>query len=192
MRRCLLLGILLLASGPALAQRTEPFSWVELRTSGALNVNRNFLHTYWQPGFGGEVSVATPFYLGYAELGGALHRYPVERFDVPAFTAVLVYAGWGLNVDVADRLRLEGGLRVGNYRMSFEDVESPFAGVKNESELALLVNARVAVRPVGPVSVFVGGSYMKAFTFLRLNLWYASAGVSYRLRSPDWLRDFLR
>lgn len=170
---------------------TMPFETLEFRFSAARNMNQNFLHTFWQQGTGGEFSVATPFYLGYAEVGGAYHRYPVEQATVPAFDALLVFAGWGLGVGVADRLRLEGGARIGNYRMTFDEITA-FPGVKNESELALLLNARLSVRPVGPVSVHVGGSYMKVYTFLRLNLWYASAGLSYRLNSPNWLKDFLR
>jgi hypothetical protein len=197
MVRFALLGMVLLAAclpttPPACAQGTEAFDWVEIRMAGAQNVNRNFLHEFWTPDPGGEFSVATPFYFGYAEFGGAYHRYRMDHADVPDFDAVLVYAGWGLDLEVARRLRLEAGLRAGNYRMSFDDKDIPFAGVRHESELALLVNARVALRPVGPVWLYVGGSYMKVFTFLRLNLWYASAGLSMRLHSPDWLKDFLR
>jgi hypothetical protein len=176
----------------AWAQAGEtPFETLEFQFSGARNVNQNFLHVFWKQGTGGEFAIRTPFYLGYAEVGTAYHRYPVEQLTVPAFDAVLMYTGWGLGVGVADRLRLEGGARIGNYRMSFDEVTT-FPGVKNESELALLLNARLALRPVGPVSVHIGGSYMKVYTFLRLNLWYASAGLSYRLNSPNWLKEFLR
>jgi len=185
--------VLLLAGGRAAWAQTEttPFETLEFRFSGARNVNQNFLHTFWQQGTGGEFSVATPFYLGYAEVGGAYHRYPVKQFTVPAFDAVLTFAGWGLGVGVADRLRLEGGVRIGTYRMTFDEI-TDFPGVKNESELALLLHARLAIRPVGPVSLHLGGSYMKVYTSLTMNLWYASAGLSYRLNSPNWLKDFLR
>ena len=172
---------------PAAAQ---PFETVTVRAGGALNVNRNFLHEFWRRGIGGEASVATPFYLGYLEAGGAFHRYDNSRPDVPAFDAVLLYAGWGLRLDLADRLRLEGGVRAGNYRMSFDEVT--FAGVKNESELTLGLAARVSARLAGPVSVHAGGSYHKVYTFLRLNVWYATAGLSYRFRAPAWLKDVLR
>jgi hypothetical protein len=188
----LALAVTLVGAQPVQAQSgSTPFETLELRFSGARNLNRNFLHAFWQQGTGGEFSIETPFYLGYAEVGGAYHRYPVNEATVPAFDAVLVYAGWGLGVGVADRLRLEGGARIGNYRMSFDEA-TLFPGVKNESELALMLNARLAIRLVGPMSLRVGGSYMKVYTFLRLNLWYASAGLSYRLNSPNWLKEFLR
>ena len=177
---------------PAQAQeRTEPFSTVELRVGGTSNVNRNFLHEFWKRGTGVELSFGTPFYLGFLEFGSALQRYEALG-DVPGFGAVWLYAGWGLGVDVADRLRLEGSARIGNYHMGFDDAATEFAGVANESELAMMVNARVAVRAVGPVSIYVSGSYMQAYTFLRLKLWYASAGLSFRFKTPDGLKDFLQ
>ncbi len=186
-----LTAVCLALAVPAQAQlRAAPFETLEVRAGGMLNVNRNFLHAFWREGYGGEAAIATPFYLGYAEVGGAFHRYRVEQPTVPAFNALLLYAGWGLGLDVAGRLRLEGGGRIGNYRMSFDEVT--FTGVRNESELALLLHTRVTVRAAGPVSVYAAGSYMKVYTFVRLNLWYVSAGLSYRLRSPGWLKDFLR
>lgn len=179
-----------LAAPPGQAQRPEPFSTVEFRLAGTSNVNRNFLHEFWKPGGGAEATVATPFYLGFLEFGTALHRYDAEE-DVPGFGALWLYAGWGLGTDVADRIRVEASGRIGNYQMSF-DSGSEFTGVINESELALMVNTRLAVRPAGPVSVFVSGSYLQAYTFVRLKLRYVTAGLSYRLNSPDWLKDFLR
>jgi hypothetical protein len=189
----LLVGLILfgMTTQPGRAQqRAEPFGTVEFRLAGTSNVNRNFLHEFWQPGGGAEATLATPFYFGFLELGAAVHRYDAAQ-DVPGFGALWLYAGWGLGADVGDHLRLEASGRVGNYHMSF-DGGSEFSGVINESELALMGQARVAVRPVGPLSIFVSGSYLQAYTFLRLKLWYVSAGLSYRLTSPDWLKDFLR
>ena len=187
----LTLALAALTALPAQAQqRTEPFSTVEFRISGTSNVNRNFLHEFWKRGTGVEVSLATPFYLGFLEFGGTIHRYEAEQ-DVPGFGAMWLYAGWGLGIEVANRLRLESSARIGNYRMTFDNAETEFAGVANESELAMMVNARVAVRAAGPVSVYVSGSYLQAYTFLRLKLWYASAGLSFRLQTPEGLKSFL-
>ena len=190
----LLLGLAIagLTTSPAQAQeRAEPFSTVDLHVSGTANVNQNFLHEFWKRGTGVEASLATPFYLGFVEFGSGLHRYEAEG-DVPGFGAIWLYAGWGLSASVADRLRLESSARIGNYHMAFDDAATEFAGVANESELAVMLNARVSVRAVGPVSVYVSGRYLQAYTFLRLNLWYASAGLSFRLQTPEGLKDFLR
>ncbi len=194
LRPSLLLFCLILlgmTAHPGQAQQpTEPFSTVDLRLAGTRNINRNFLHEFWKPGGGVEATLATPFYLGFLEVGTAVHRYEAEQ-DVPGFGALWLYAGWGLGVDVADRIRLEGSGRIGNYHMSF-DSGSEFTGVINESELALMVQSRLAIRPAGSVSVFVSGSYLQAYTFLRLKLWYVTAGLSYRLNTSEWLKGFLR
>ena len=189
MLTCLIL--LGMTAPPGQAQQpTEPFSTVELRLAGTRNINHNFLHEFWNPGSGGEATLATPFYLGFIEIGTAVHRYEAKQ-EVPGFAALWLYAGWGLGVDVTDRIRLEGSGRIGNYHMSF-DSGSEFTGVINESELALMVQSRLSVRPVGRVSLFVSGSYLQAYTFLRLKLWYVTAGLSYRVNSSEWLKGFLR
>lgn len=178
-----------LLGGVPAAHGQTAFSTVEVRAAGTVNFNHSFVHEFWEQGVGGEVFAATPFYAGYAELGGALHRYRAAA-DVPAFDAWALLAGWGVRLELGSRLRLEGGPRIGNYHMRFE--EATFTGVRNESELALGAMGRLAVRPAGPVSVFVAGSYTRVFTFNRLKLWYASAGISYRFTSPTWLKDFLK
>jgi hypothetical protein len=182
------IGLLVsLGTTPSAAQR---FETLEVRASATQNVNRNFLHTRWQRGFGLDGSVTTPFYLGYLEGGGSFHRYRVaEPVRVPGFDALHLFAGWGLRGDVG-RLRVEGGLRLGNYRMTFD--ESTFAGVRTESELVLSGRARMAVQVAGPLSLYVAGDYLKVYTFLRLKLWYASAGLSYRFQTPGWMKTFLR
>ncbi len=194
--RFLLVSLALALTGlittPVKAQeRTEPFSTIEFRLSGTSNVNKNFLHEFWKPGVGIETTFATPFYLGFVEFGGAVHRYGAET-DVPGFAALLLYTGWGLGHDIADRLRVESSARLGNYRMTFDDEDTEFAGVVNESELAVMLNARVAIRALGPVSIYASGSYLQAYTFLRLKLWYASVGLSLRVPTSPGLKDFLR
>ena len=188
-RLIVLLAIWLAVPSARAQEPPAPFETLEFRLSGTQNMNRNFLHTFWEQGSGIEASVATPFYLGFAEVGGAFHRYRVARPVVPGFDAVFLFAGWGLGAEIG-RLRAEGSVRVGNYRMAFDEVT--FAGVRNESELALAGQGRLAVRVAGPVSFHVSGSYLKAYTFFRLKLWYASAGLSYRLRTPAWAKEFLR
>ncbi len=190
-RSGLCIVILLLFAGRSHAQeRPQPFETLELRLGATQNVNSNFLHEFWAHGFGLEGGFTTPFYLGYAEMGGAVHRYRVnESAAVPGFDALLLYAGWGLD-KAFSRLHLEGGVRIGNYRMSFD--EQTFAGVRTESELALMGHGRLAVQVAGPVSIYAAGGYQKVYTYLRMNLWYASAGLSYRFQTPGWLETVLR
>ncbi|WP_456427219.1 hypothetical protein [Rhodocaloribacter sp.] len=168
----------------------QPFETLEWSVTGTVNVNRNFLHEFWRAEPGGGLNLTTPFYLGFAEAGGLLYRYGTKSGGVPRFDALLLYAGWGLRLKLAPRLAWQNGFRVGNYRMRFDD--DTFAGVRNESELALALHSSLHLRLSERVAVRVSGSYTKVFTFLRLKLFHVSAGVSYRMRTPGWLREFLR
>ncbi len=168
----------------------QPFETLEWSVTGTVNVNRNFLHEFWRAEPGGGLNLTTPFYLGVAEAGGILHRYRAKSGAVPRFDALLIYVGWGLGLKVAPRLQWQNGFRVGNYRMMFD--EDTFAGERNESELALAFRSSLRFRLSERVAVRVSGSYMKVFTFHRLKLFHVSAGVSYRMRTPGWLREFLR
>ena len=170
--------------------RTEPFSTIEMGLAGAAIVNHNLPHEFWAPSGGVEVSFATPFYLGTLELGGAIYGFDSEQ-SVPEFEAVWFYAGWGSGVVVTYWLRVEGSIRIGNFHMSFDD-DSQFFSVRNESEFGLMFSTRVVLREVGPVSLFVSGSYLHVYTYLPIKLSFLTAGVSYRMNSPNWLKKVLR
>ena len=184
-------AVVLVSSLPTQAQdRPEPFSTLEVQGGAAQNVATTFLHEYWERGRGLTANVATPFYRGEAELGAAVHRYYNRQgVAVPGFDAALLYAGWRLRADL-EPVTLAAGVRVGNYRMTFN--EQTFAGVRNESELAVMGYGRLAVRVVGPLSIYADAGHLRVYTFLRLKLWYASVGLSYRFGTPDWLQRGLR
>lgn len=169
----------------------EPFSTVELQVQVARNVNRSLLHEYWEPGVGGAASASTPFYLGYLEFGGALHRYNAAT-DVPGFGALWLYGGWGMHANVATRLKLEAGLHLGNYRMSFDSAGTEFSGTITESELVLGTSVRAALRLTGPVSVFAALRGLSVRTAPRMALWYGATGISATLPTPSGLRSFFR
>ncbi len=180
----------LLLGACAIPLHAQPFETLDLSLTGTINVNRNFLHEFWRADPGGGLTVTTPFYLGFAEAGGALHRYEAKGSGVPRFDALLVYVGWGLGLEPVPRMEWRNGFRVGNYRMMFDD--DTFAGVQNESELALAVQSSLMYRITERIAVRLTGSYTKVFTFHRLKLFHVSAGVSYRMRTPGWLREFLQ
>lgn len=177
-----------LAGRPSSAQ--EPFSRVSVSAGGAQNVNRNVFHDYWEPGYGGELVVATPFYLGEAELGVALHRYDVVDPAVPAFDAVLTFLGWGIDLSPVNVISWFNGLRVGNYRMAFD--EETFQGVRNESELTLGLQSRIDLHVNRAVGFYVAGRFLRTYTSPRFDTAYVSGGLTLSFDAPGWLRTILR
>lgn len=178
----------LLLALPARGQ--QPFETLTLSAGGATSLAHGLFHAYWKPGYGGELTLGTPFYFGVAEGGVALHRYEILRPDVPRFDALLAYVGWSVAVRPARRLTWLTGVRVGNYRMSFDD--DTFAGIRNESELTLGLHSRLQARVTEHWSIYGGASLLQTYTYIRLRNVYLSAGLSRRMTTPGWLRTFLQ
>lgn len=184
---CILYGGL--GSCCANAQTPAPFSRIAVSTGGLRHVNDTYFHRYWTPGPGGEVRVSTPFYIGNVFAGATASRYAPATSGVPGFLGIFAYAGWEYGFRPLPRVTLSAGGRVGNLRMSFD--EFTFEGDRNESEMTAAASARLQVRIVDGVSAYVAGTYMKTFTFVRLQFAYASAGLSFQFNTPEWLRDLL-
>jgi len=189
----LVLALLLLGPTPATVaaqDRRAPFETLEVMVVGATNVNHNFLHTFWKPHTGGGLVLTTPFYLGTAEVGGLYHEYTPRSEGRPLFNAFFLFAGWGLHARPTARISWYNGFRVGNYRMSFD--EDTFSGTRNESELTFALQSRLSLSLSSRIAVHLEGGYQKTYTFLRLKLFFVSAGLSYRLHSPAWLKELLQ
>ena len=93
---------------------------------------------------------------------------------------------------VASRLKLEAGLHLGNYRMSFDSAGDEFSGTITESELVLGTGVRAAVRLGESVSLFASLRGLSVRTAPRMALWYAATGISATLATPPGLRSFFR
>ena len=180
----------MIASASA-AQRAEPFSVIEVRLSEAANLHSGRMHAYWELGNGLELALATPISTGFLELGAASHRYE-PKMDRPGFGALWLYAGWGGRIRLADWLGLSGSARLGNYRMTFDGDGTEFEGVLNESELARMVAFSADLRIIGPLSLIVSAGHIRVYTYQRLSLWFALAGLRYVLPTSEGLKIFLR
>ncbi len=168
----------------------KPFSRIEIAGGGALNVGNGPIHDYWEPGYGGEISFLTPFYLGSAEAGAAYHRYEEVSGRVPRFDALLVFAGWGLALEPVDWVSWYNGFRLGNNRMTFD--EETFPGVKNESEFLVGAQSRVTIRLFKQTGIFGAAHYTQTYTFVRFRTLYVSAGLTTSFGTPSWFQAFLR
>ena len=180
---------------PLAAYGQEPFSRIEISGGPTFNVKEGNvteerIHRFWSPGRGGELSFLTPFYLGDAEAGVAIHRYDAIGSDVPSFDAILVYFGWGFNWELVPGLFWYNGVRIGNNRMSFD--EDTFPGIKNESEFLLGGQTRATFHVFRHTGIFASAQMTQTYTFIRFRTLYISAGLTTSLSTPGWLRSFLR
>lgn len=175
---------------PAAHGQDDAFSRIEVLAGGNYNVGDSQVHDYWEPGYGGELSFLTPFYLGDAELGGAYHRYEASSGDVPRFDALLVYAGWGIALRPIEAVSWYNGFRIGNNRMTFD--EETFPGVKNESEFVLGAQSRLTIRLFKQTGIFGAAHFTQTYTYIRIRTVYVSAGLTTSFAAPSWLQTILR
>lgn len=168
----------------------KAFSRIDISAGGAYNVGDSEIHDFWEPGYGADISVTTPFYLGAAEAGAAYHRYDVTTADVPRFDALLVFVGWGLAFDPVPAATWYNGFRIGNNRMSFD--EETFPGIRNESEFLLGAQSKLSLRVFGQTGIFAAAHFTQTYTFIRYRTIYVSAGLTTSFSSPSWLQTILR
>jgi hypothetical protein len=184
-----LAGLLLTGAHPAASQSSGAFGELAISIGGSENVNRNRLHAWWRPSSGVTGRVATPFHVGYLEVGARLSPYNARSSTQPQFDALHLWAGWGLRWQPAAFLALSSGARVGNLRMMFD--EAAVAGVKTESELTLSWVSRMDIALGAGLGLFAETTYEYTYTYLRTTLIHGSAGVSWTLRTPGWLRTMI-
>lgn len=170
--------------------RANEYETFSIMVGGTHNANRTTFHQYWNPGSGIELSVSTPFYVGYLESAGAFHVYRNKLPSVPRFNAISASVGWGIQVPVTRFLDWRAGVRAGNYRMSF-DYET-FRGVRNESEFSVAVLSQIHLQFTNTWFFYLSGSYEKTFTYIRLKPLYISAGIGHTFKTPRWMQEVLR
>lgn len=170
--------------------RTEPFSRIEIRASGTRNLDQNGSLDLWTPRYAGTGIISTPFYAGHVHGGLRVQPFDARSLNQPSFLSAYMFLGWGFRLSLSDHFQFESGGRVGNYFMAFDD--DILAGLRNESELAVSAYHSMHVYLSNGFGFFIEGSYTRIFTFIRMNMTHVSAGLTIRLRTPEWLRTFLR
>ena len=174
-------GLLLLAAGLAQNQTVaaqEPFSTIGVQLHATSNLNRTQFHDGWKPGKGGGLSVSTPFYWGMLEFGGTVHRYN-STGDYPGFGVVWINAGLDARWGLTNWLLVRPGFRLGNYRMSFDDAESSFHGLSNESELTTGAGLLLQFSITNSIAITSRVDYIRVHTQPLLHYWYLSGGIAF-------------
>ncbi|MEX0820868.1 MAG: hypothetical protein WD021_01880 [Rhodothermales bacterium] len=186
--RHLFLSLIILVPGTVVGQ--SAFSRITISGGADATIHSPRLLPDWKPGRGGHLSVSTPFYFGEAEAGAAFHRYDAQTTDVPRFDALMAFVGWGVRLAPAESFSWYNGMRVGSYRMAFD--EETFPGIRNESELSIGLQTRIDVHLTPALNVYIAGRYNRTYTAPRLDLAYLSGGLAISLESPEWLVTLLR
>lgn len=172
----LLLLLCISLDRPTAAQ--EPFSRIGLQFHATANVNRTAFHEFWEAGRGGGLTITTPFYGSTLEMGATVHRYHAST-DVAGFGVVWSYAGLSRKWPIFKAVSIQPGIRLGIYRMSFDDAETAFYGVATESELTMSTGLTVQCALLKYLMVFARVDYLRVHTNAQLHFWYASSGLAF-------------
>lgn len=184
---------LLVLSFLASAAAAQPALFETLTVSaGGLGTVGSAPYTdFWDPGPGVELRVETPFYLGRVAGGVAVAPHAaVEEGAVPDYLALYVFGGWNAAIALPGGLRLAPGVQAGLFMMRFD--ADDVASVNNEAELAVGPEVSLSAPVARGWRIRAGAGAVRLFTAERIDLGFVRVGVSRTMRTPDWLRDFLR
>ena len=181
-----------LLSSPLFAQKkVEAFDRMSIELNYLSNINQNTFHQFWQPSLGAELSIGFPFYAGTVK--GGLHFLPYRAKDDPQidFISQYYFVQWGFNLPIIDRFDWHNGLRIGSYRMDFDDDQINVTQ-QTESELAVGVTSVVILKISTTWRIRGSVDYIKVYTKKHLELTFVSAGFCFEFDTPAWLKEFLK
>ena len=169
----------------------ESFESMTLGLECVSNLNRNTFHQYWDPAYGAKISIEMPFYYGTIHSGVELYPYNGKNESFPDFFSAYFFLGWSKDIQVSSGIYWYNGLRVGSYRMSFDDDEINETQVV-ESELGVGLDSWLKLDLSSAWSVHCRICYLVVYTHKHLKFTMFSAGFSYTFDSPQWLKEFMK
>ncbi len=180
--------ILLLMVDSPHAQSMEAFDSLEIGVQYVVNTNRNVFHDFWAPGRGIDAFIETPFYYGAVQAG--LHAFPFygQETSISDFQTVFVYLKWGLRWSLLNKLDWFNHISIGSSIMIFDKAQGYS---RYENELGMGLDSGVSYPVYKNIAINFSGSYNVIFTHKQIKLAFLSAGMSYSLSTPGWLKAFL-
>ena len=169
--------------------QSKAFSATEVTIEGAFDLENDRLYDDWKYDGSAGIRVSFPFHIGRLHVVARAQRFQARTAAVPKFNAIHLWLGLGLPIIDSSRFRFESVIGVGNYYMRFD--EATLQGIKNESEFAVSAMQLAQLHVSNRVSLHVGGSVSRVYTFIRMNIVQANAGITVRLQTPSWLKGFL-
>jgi hypothetical protein len=163
------------------------YSYLDIGLQGSVNINNNRFHEFWQVQPVREIYAATPINFGFIKTGVSTHEYPGS----PEYEAYFPYLGWGFIIPQSQLFAWINMIKIGNYLMQFGDYETNETKV-DESELGLALSTGLEVRVYKQVYFQTSLDYFRVYTRRSIELTYISAGLCYRLETPNWFREFFK
>lgn len=165
-----------------------PFSRSSIGIEAGRGIGASLIDDYWERTDGLTLFWTLPFYFGEIELQASWLPMRAIRPEQPDMNNILTTLGWNLPVRLGDRFTVVGSIHIGNNFM-YRRIEGPLDSP--ESEFSAGAAARIRYRVTDRIYLQAGIHHTRVYTFHRMEMSYAGAGIRYHFDTPRWLRLFL-
>lgn len=166
------------------------FETLNITLNFVSNTNRDTFHEYWKSSGGIEALVESPFYYGNIQSGIHISQFSGKKPDIPGFSSMFIYLGWGKDIIHPFNLIWFNGFRVGMFYMHFDE-EKANENMRRENELGFSLNSRLQHQIMKNWFISLSGYYTVIFTYKRIYHAHVAIGAGYSFTTPKWLREFL-
>lgn len=177
--------------GEAARSTPEPWGTVAFALGASMPVGEGF-GSAWSAGAGLAARGSTPAYGGLVRASLGARPYTAADPSLPDFWTASAALGWGPGLALPAGGRVWVGAGVGAVLFRFEELDTGVYQNVTETEAAVGGWGRLEVPLGGPTFVWAEGEVLRVALATPATLVAASAGLGIQLRSPGWLRAFLR
>ncbi len=182
--------LLLCISNFSLVNGQEAFSRLSFGINILMNNPDKDFDRYWNSDLGIEGRMETPFYFGDLQAGGFFLPFKSRKNEQPDFNSYFIFLGWGKRVNLPLKTFFYSSIKAGSFVMNF-NLDSLGSTQKIESELGLSLKGGIGINLFSPLQAYAGIEALHVFTRHKLSFVLFSAGLSYTITTPVWLKDFL-
>jgi hypothetical protein len=204
-KRTLLFILFLFYSSNTFAQPSsiadnEESLFIDLGTG--FSVAQNSFTNTWDPYPSLDFALRPALYNGYLEAGARFTRFEgmAPTATDSDFSSLFLYMGWSYPFAISSRLSIAPAIRFGNNLMIFDQAEvftnesgsQRFVTDTSENEFAYELALRSQFQLAGRWYIHAELSYNRTITEFPLPAGLLSAGLSYEIPQPNWLKSILR
>ncbi|MBN1300622.1 MAG: hypothetical protein JW995_05355 [Melioribacteraceae bacterium] len=168
----------------------NPFSEIYFSLKYLENMDIKDLHEYWEANHGAYLSTETNFYTGFIGIGVETQYFESRNLQQPDYRTLFINISWRYKLEISGKAGISAGVRSGSYLMLFDDSEqSEFENTESELAVSSFVNIDIPVASC--LMVNFNSDFITVFTKKRVKLFNASAGLTYIIETPKWIKNVL-
>ena len=180
-----------------ISQAAHPFNFIEISIQLIQNVNLNNFHDFYKPRNGIRASITTPFYWGDVQASLQVLPFSNNGQSYADFTKIQPNLKWGKNIYLSDNITWFNSVGFGINIFYFSDKkilstdEVLFFIEKTESEIGFSYSSRLSHSLNKNIHFNLEISNDIIFTYKKINLIDIGIGMSYSIKTPNWIKLIL-